>query len=384
MRADELDYDLPEELIAQAPTPQRDGARLLVMPRGEATFAHRQIVDLPALLPPALFVFNDTRVLPARLRGLKPSGGKFELLLVERVDERVDVPADPGSRAEEASASPQSAGEQRWLCMARPMKSLHAGMQLTVGALSIEVGERVGETLLAVTLRAEQGVERALACEGELPLPPYIARPPAEQDNERYQTVFAREPGAVAAPTAGLHFGEALLRALAAHGHQRAFITLHVGLGTFLPLAVDDLRAHRMHSERFVISTACAEAVRTAKLEGRPIVAVGTTVVRTLEASARAHGEVTAGAGATDLCIFPPWELQVIDALVTNFHLPRSTLLALVMAFAGTEPVRAAYREAVRERYRFFSYGDAMLIQPASSPGSRAEGPRAWTRASSP
>jgi len=352
MRADELDYDLPEELIAQAPTPARDGARLLVMPRGEATFAHKQIVDLPALLPPALFVFNDTRVIPARLRGLKPSGGKFELLLVERV----------------AASEEHAAREERWLCMARPMKSLHAGMQLTVGALAIEVGERVGEALLAVTLRAAEGVERALAAEGELPLPPYIARAPVAQDHERYQTVFAREPGAVAAPTAGLHFGEALLRALAAHGHQRAFITLHVGLGTFLPLAVDDLREHRMHSERFVISSACAEAVRAAKREGRPVIAVGTTVVRTLEASARAHGEVTAGAGATDLCIFPPYQLRVIDGLLTNFHLPRSTLLALVMAFAGSEPVRAAYREAVRERYRFFSYGDAMLIQPASAP----------------
>ncbi|MEY4510633.1 MAG: hypothetical protein RLZZ450_2755 [Pseudomonadota bacterium] len=359
MRADELDYDLPEELIAQAPTPARDGARLLVMPRGEASFSHRQIVDLPGLLPPALFVFNDTRVIPARLLGLKPSGGKFELLLVERVD---------GERAAgSASVASDDTREQRWLCMARPLKTLHAGMQLAVGALSIEVGERVGESLLAVTLRADEGVERALASAGELPLPPYIARAPAEQDRERYQTVFAREPGAVAAPTAGLHFGEALLRALAAHGHQRAFITLHVGPGTFLPLAVDDLHQHPMHSERFAISTACAEAVRAAKREGRPIVAVGTTVVRTLEASARAHGEVRAGSGATDLCIFPPYELRVIDALVTNFHLPRSTLLALVMAFAGTDAVRAAYREAVRERYRFFSYGDAMLIQPGAS-----------------
>lgn len=358
MRADELNYDLPEELIAQAPTPARDGARLLVMPRGQASFRHQHIVDLPKLLPPALFVFNDTRVIPARLLGHKPSGGKFELLLVERVD---DARA-PGA----ASVTQEDTREQRWLCMARPLKSMHAGLQLTVGALAIEVGERVGEALLAITLRADEGVERALASAGQLPLPPYIARAPAEQDRERYQTVFAREPGAVAAPTAGLHFGEALLRALAEHGHQRAFITLHVGPGTFLPLSADDLHDHRMHSERFDISRACAEAIRAAKREGRPIVAVGTTVVRTLEASARTHGEVTAGSGATDLCIFPPYELRVIDALLTNFHLPRSTLLALVMAFAGTDAVRAAYREAVHERYRFFSYGDAMLIQPAS------------------
>jgi S-adenosylmethionine:tRNA ribosyltransferase-isomerase len=376
MRADELDYDLPEELIAQAPTPARDGARLLVMPRGEACFSHKQVVDLPALLPPALFVFNDTRVIPARLLGHKPSGGKFELLLIERTDGPTSD-SDHGSSPRRAD---DDAPVQRWLCMARPLKSLHAGMQLSVGALAIEVGERVGETLLSVTLRAPAGVLSALASAGELPLPPYIARAPELQDRERYQTVFAREPGAVAAPTAGLHFGEALLRALAAHGHQRAFITLNVGPGTFAPLAVDDLRDHPMHSERFEISTACAEAVRAAKREGRPVVAVGTTVVRTLEASARTHGEVNAGSGATDLCIFPPYELRVIDALVTNFHLPRSTLLALVMAFAGSEAVRAAYREAVRERYRFFSYGDAMLIQPTSSTSrSRVERPRAST-----
>ncbi|MDB4988758.1 MAG: S-adenosylmethionine tRNA ribosyltransferase-isomerase [Myxococcaceae bacterium] len=351
MRADELDYDLPEALIAQEPAPEREAARLLVMARHGEQLAHAQIVDLPRLLPPSLFVFNDTRVIPARLLGQKPSGGKFELLLVERTDAPASV----------------SQSEQHWLCMARPLKSLRAGMSLSVGALEIEVGERVSDTLLAVTLRSRGDVDAALAEAGEMPLPPYIARKPVERDRERYQTVFARTPGAVAAPTAGLHFGTGLLRALEAAGHQRAFVTLHVGPGTFAPLAVDDLRDHPMHSERFEISSACAVAIREAKREGRPIVAVGTTVVRTLEASAREHGAVTAGASATNLCIYPPYELSVIDALVTNFHLPRSTLLALVMAFAGVAEVRAAYRAAVAERYRFFSYGDAMLIKPAGS-----------------
>jgi S-adenosylmethionine:tRNA ribosyltransferase-isomerase len=347
MLATELDYDLPEALIAQEPPRVREAARLLVMTRGASTFTHAGIAALPSLLSPALFVFNDTRVIPARLRGQRDSGGKFELLLVERTSE-------PGR-------------EETWLCMGRPLKSLRVGTRLNVGPLSIEIGERVGETLVRATLRADDDVERALLQAGELPLPPYIARAPVAADRERYQTVFAREPGAVAAPTAGLHFGEPLLQALQAAGHERAFVTLHVGPGTFAPLNVGDLREHKMHSERYVIPAKTAEAIARAKRERRPVIAVGTTVVRTLEACARSHGSVVSGEGATDLCLYPPAELSVIDGLVTNFHLPRSTLLALVMAFAGIEPVRAAYHEAVRERYRFFSYGDAMLIRPQPS-----------------
>lgn len=348
MRAEELDYDLPEALIAQEPPPSREAARLLVMARHDDRFLHARIPDLPGLLPPSLFVFNDTRVIPARLLGTRPSGGQFELLLVERT-------SAPGV-------------EERWLCMGRPLKSLREGMQLTVGPLGIEVGRRQGETLIEATLRAEGGVAEALSAAGELPLPPYIERAPTERDRERYQTVFAREPGAVAAPTAGLHFSEALLDALERAGHARTFVTLHVGPGTFAPLNVDDLREHRMHHERYTLSPEAADAIARAKREGRPVVAVGTTVVRTLESAARAHGAVVPGSGSTDLCIYPPYALRVVDALLTNFHLPRSTLLALVMAFAGIAPVRAAYREAVRERYRFFSYGDAMLIRPGSAP----------------
>jgi S-adenosylmethionine:tRNA ribosyltransferase-isomerase len=354
MRADELDYDLPEALIAQEPAHEREAARLLVLSRGESVLRHHSVAELAALLPPALFVFNDTRVLPARLHTTKPTGGKVELLLIERTSE-------PGR-------------DEQWLCMARPLKGLRPGMALVLGdgaVLTVEVGERVGEALLRVRLGAQGSalsVEAALACVGELPLPPYITRKPEGRDSERYQTVFARELGAVAAPTAGLHFGERLLASLAEHGHERAFVTLHVGPGTFAPLNAATLDQHNMHSERYVISAETAQAIQRAKRAGRPVVAVGTTVVRTLEACAREHGEVVPTSAATDICIYPPYEFRIIDALVTNFHLPRSTLLALVMAFAGIESARAAYDEAVRERYRFFSYGDAMLIQPRRQP----------------
>ena len=344
MRAEELDYDLPPALIAQEPAATREAARLLVMTRGKPALTHAQVPSLPTLLPPSLFVFNDVRVIPARLRGVKPSGGRFEILLIERDGAAGD--------------------EETWLCMARPLKSLRAGLTLSVGPLSITVGERVGETLVRATLRAGGGVMPALSRVGELPLPPYIARRPEAHDDERYQTVFARTPGAVAAPTAGLHFSEGLLSELEARGHQRPFVTLYVGPGTFMPLSVENLRDHPMHRERYEIPEATVQAIAAAKREGRPLVAVGTTVVRTLKACARTHGVLVPGAGSTDLYIYPPYDFRVVDALVTNFHLPRSTLLALVMAFAGIEPVRAAYREAVHAQYRFFSYGDAMLIAP--------------------
>jgi S-adenosylmethionine:tRNA ribosyltransferase-isomerase len=340
MRAEELDYHLPPALIAQEPAPRREAARLLVMDRACEGVEHAVVTDLPRLLPPSLFVFNDTKVIPARLLGTKPSGGRFELLLVERLQD--------GHSA------------QRWLCMGRPLKSLRG--TLRVGALELELGARQGEALIEVTLRAPD-VEAALEEAGQMPLPPYIARQPAQADRERYQTVFARAPGAVAAPTAGLHFGDELLQALERAGHQRAFVTLHVGPGTFAPLSVDDLREHPMHHEHYEISAETADAIARARREGRPVVAVGTTVVRTLEASLRKHGVVTAGRDATNLFLYPPTEIRAIDSLVTNFHLPRSTLLALVMAFAGIEPTRHAYRAAVQGAYRFFSYGDAMLIR---------------------
>ncbi len=344
MRATSLEYELPPELVAQQPLAERDAARLLVLSRGVHAAEHRAIRDLPSLLPKSLFVFNDTRVIPARLRGVRASGGKVELLLVERLG-----PAGT---------------EERWLCMGKPQRALRDGVVLHFGPLTATIQGRRDGTTLEITLAAAQGVSAALAQTGELPLPPYIARPVAAADRDRYQTVFAREPGAVAAPTAGLHFGTSLLAALEAAGHARAFVTLHVGPGTFLPLKADDLAGHRMHAERYHVPTETVEAVRAAKRAGRPVVAVGTTVVRTLESAAGADGSLCAGPGSTTLCIYPPYTFRVVDALLTNFHLPRSTLLALVMAFAGEEPVRAAYAEAVRARYRFFSYGDAMLVRP--------------------
>ena len=341
MRAEELDYDLPAELIAKHPSAEREGSRLLVVDRLRAALEHRAMRELPGLLEPALFVFNDTRVIPARLRGLKPSGGKFELLLTDRVGAEGDA--------------------ERWLARGRPLKTLKPGMQLDVGPLRIEIIARRDETTVEVALRGQPNVATALEQAGEIPLPPYLDREPEAADQERYQTVFAREPGAVAAPTAGLHFGDSLLANLAAHGHERAFVTLHVGPGTFAPLLVDDLRDHKMHEERYHVPAETAAAIAKAKREGRKVVAVGTTVVRTLESAALSG--LAAGPSSTALLIHPPYSFRVVDALVTNFHLPRSTLLALVMAFAGTELTREAYRAAVAERYRFFSYGDAMLIR---------------------
>jgi S-adenosylmethionine:tRNA ribosyltransferase-isomerase len=345
MRADELEYDLPEALIAQQPANTREAARLLVMSRHASALRHLDIAALPELVKPALFVFNDTRVLRARLIGKKPSGGRFELLLVERTSE-------PGR-------------EESWLCMARPLKSLRPSMELQLDGLTITVGERASEALLAVTLRAQQGeVAQQIEALGELPLPPYIDRAVSVHDDERYQTVFARTPGAVAAPTAGLHFSEPLLARLREAGHELAYVTLHVGPGTFAPLASDELGGHVMHREHYEVPVATAEAIARAKRERRPVIAVGTTVVRTLEANAQTHGQVAAARDSTSIFIYPPYTFRVVDGLITNFHLPRSTLLALVMAFAGVDEVRAAYRAAVDQRYRFFSYGDAMFIAP--------------------
>jgi S-adenosylmethionine:tRNA ribosyltransferase-isomerase len=354
MDASQLDYDLPDDLIAQSPLPERSGARLMCLERGVSGVQHRSVRELPELLPPALFVLNDTRVIPARLFLHKPSGGRVEFLLVERL--RVE------------------AETEHWLALGRTHKGLKPGMILASQpeALRARVLELLGggEVLIALeataTFAGRGGVREALVRIGQVPLPPYIRRAPEQADESRYQTVFAAVDGAVAAPTAGLHLSEELLAALREQQHELAYVTLHVGPGTFAPLRSAALSEHRMHAERYVIPEATARAIAAAKAERRPVVAVGTTVVRTLEANADDAGGVTAGAGKTSIFIYPPFRFRVIDALVTNFHLPRSTLLALVMAFAGEEPTRAAYREAVNQRYRFFSYGDAMLIRGAS------------------
>jgi S-adenosylmethionine:tRNA ribosyltransferase-isomerase len=342
-RASDFDFELPAERIAQAPLSRRDDARLYVLDRRSGAADHRHVRDLPSLLPAgALVVVNDTRVIPARLRATKPTGGKVELLLCEPLGD------DHGAGA--------------WRCIGGASKPIRPGA-LTLagdGAPAAEVLAVHGEY---VDVRFSGDLDGYLERHGEVPLPPYIKRDaPADADRERYQTVFARAPGAVAAPTAGLHFTPALLAALEARGIQRASITLHVGPGTFAPLRADDLAGQTLHAERYAISDAAARAIADARAAGRPIVAVGTTVVRTLEAAAAEDGAIKAGQGTTSIFIQPGHRFRAVDLMLTNFHLPRSSLMILVAAFAGKERILAAYEDAVARAYRFYSYGDAMLI----------------------
>jgi S-adenosylmethionine:tRNA ribosyltransferase-isomerase len=351
--ANELFYELPEALIAQHPPACRDGARLLVMSRERGTFEHRAVRELPSLLTPSLLVVNDSRVIPARLFGTKPTGGRVELLLLERLS-----PA--GTR-------------ETWNAIARGTKSLRPGMPFAIGpgleAKVCAIGEG-GE--IEVELESDRVISEALEVYGHMPLPPYIRRSDEEADAERYQTLFATNEGSVAAPTAGLHFSETLIASLRAAGHRIARVTLHVGPGTFAPLRTERLSEHVMHEERYEVSDETARALKGARSEGRPIIAIGTTVCRTLESACDEAGVVRAGFGRTRLFIRPPYTFRAIDGLFTNFHLPRSTLLALVMTFGGVQAVRDAYRAAVDAQYRFFSYGDAMLIRSdAHAKGAR-------------
>jgi S-adenosylmethionine:tRNA ribosyltransferase-isomerase len=342
-----FDYELPESLIAFHPPERRDGARLLVLAPASGAFSHSEISDLPSHLPPrCLLIANDTRVIRARLRARRPTGGAVEVLLVRALERG------------EASC--------RWLALVHANKPVREGAAIDLGGgIAARVAERRdrGEVVLDIAAPERALLEHAGA-HGEVPLPPYIRRAPEAADAERYQTVFARHDGSVAAPTAGLHFTEALLARLREAGHDVRFVTLHVGPGTFRPIAADDLEGHVMDAERYVIPEETAAAIRAAKADGRPIVAIGTTAVRALEGAAQANGGIAAGDGLTELFIAPGFELKVVDGLVTNFHLPKSTLLCLVSALAGRENVLAAYREAVARRYRFYSYGDAMLILP--------------------
>lgn len=341
----ELEYELPEDRIAQAPLPERDASRLLCMDRGGEVVRHHHVRDLADLLSPSLIVLNDTRVLPARLLGTKQSGGKVELLLIERLGERGE--------------------SERWLALGRASKGLRADEVIEFVADGALLHARVvalREGQVEVELSAPGGVSAAVAAIGRMPLPPYIRRAPIAADSERYQTVYANEEGAVAAPTAGLHLSERVMGELRALGHELAFVTLHVGPGTFAPLRSEDLSQHRMHAERYLIPDATAGAFARARETGRPVLAVGTTVVRALETATDAGGVLQPGAGKTALFIHPPHVFRAVDALLTNFHLPRSTLLALVMAFGGVRPVRRAYQTAIADGYRFYSYGDAMLI----------------------
>ena len=352
-----LEYVLPKELIAKRPAEPRDSSRLLVLERADARITHRTFRDLPSLLRPGdLLVLNDTRVIPARLHGRKAiTGGKVELLLLSPHE----GPLPAGERAGERACF--------YRCLGQPAKSLKPGTRLTLdhGSLQAEViGWEKGERLVRFEGR---GAEQALLRAGEVPLPPYIDRPVEPRDADWYQTVYARYPGAVAAPTAGLHFTEELLDQIRQMGVRVAFVTLHVGWGTFKPVGEAELASGRLHPEHYSIPAETTEVIAETKKKGGRVVAVGTTVVRTLEtwgavgiASAAKGG--LAMTGTTDLFIRPPFEFKAVDALITNFHLPGTSLLLLVAAFAEEKRVLAAYGEAVRERYRFYSYGDAMLI----------------------
>jgi S-adenosylmethionine:tRNA ribosyltransferase-isomerase len=354
VRLDDFDYSLPADRIAQHPSAGRDEARLLVHHRAAALTEHHVFHELPALLPAgALLVVNDTRVVPARLRGRKPTGGAVELLLLDA------APAPDGLlRCLLRSAKPLRPGTRVELCDA-------AGAASTVAAV---VESRDGAEARVRLLGAD--VTWVLARLGEIPLPPYIERtgPPGPDDAERYQTVYAAHAGAVAAPTAGLHFTRELLALLAARGHEVCRLTLHVGPGTFLPVRKDDPSEHVMHPERYSIPPATAAALAEARRRGRMVVAVGTTCVRALESAVAPLPEgapVPAVAeGDTRLFIYPGFRFRVVDALITNFHLPRSTLLMLVAALCGRERLLALYREAIGRGYRFYSYGDAMLVLP--------------------
>jgi S-adenosylmethionine:tRNA ribosyltransferase-isomerase len=339
MRVADFDFDLPDELIAQFPPAVRGGSRLLHV-EASGALHDRDFRDLPTLLrPDDLLVMNDTRVIKARLFGAKDSGGKVELL-VERVT-----------------------GEFEALAFIRASHAPKPGSRIQLAEdVTLDVLGRQDDL---TQLRFPRPVLEVLDQLGRLPLPPYITHAPTADDEARYQTVYANDPGAVAAPTAGLHFDDAMLVALRTQGIRTAQVTLHVGAGTFQPVRVDNIADHKMHSERYTILQATVDAILETRARGGRVVAVGTTSLRALEAAAQ-PGQLHAGSGETDIFIMPGYRFRVVDALLTNFHLPRSTLLMLVSAFAGVDTIRAAYAHAIAEHYRFFSYGDAMLLEKVS------------------
>ncbi len=350
-RLESFDYELPPELIAQRPAARRDESRLMVL-NGAEPPAHRRFRDLPEFLRPGdLLIRNDTKVLPARLIGRRPGGGRQEILLVRRLE------------------TPDALASETWLCLARPAGHLKPGKEIVFGdgRLIVTAGEKLGQGQVRVSFPlAGEELLAKLEELGEMPLPPYIEREfgPDAEDRERYQTTFAREAGAVAAPTAGLHFTPEVDAALAARGVQVAALTLHVGPGTFRPIKTDNLDEHAMDAEFYRLPPATVEAIAAARRQGGRIVAVGTTATRALEAAAGPAGEIAAGSAWTEIFIRPGYRFRCVQGLITNFHLPRSSLLVLLSALAGRERVLTAYREAVRERYRFYSYGDAMLVWP--------------------
>ncbi len=344
-----FDYPLPEHLIAQRPLADRSASRLLVLHKSDGRIEHRSFRDFPSLIRPGdVVVVNASRVIPARLRGTRENGREAEILLVH----------------------PEPEGT--WLAMVHPGGKLKVGRRVRFGQDAVaEVTEVLGGGMRRLSFSEGTDVRALMERYGSVPLPPYIRRPPEEEDRERYQTIFAKVDGSVAAPTAGLHFTPEIVSAVEERGGKIVEIVLHVGPGTFKPVEVDDPSRHLMHAEWYEIPRATAEEINRAKASGSRVWAVGTTAVRTLETAVveeRAGGSgsrrvaLRSGSGWTDLFIYPPYEFKVVDALLTNFHLPRSTLLMLVAAFGGYEPTMAAYREAVASGYRMYSYGDAMAI----------------------
>jgi len=347
MKTSDFHYDLPPELIAQEPLRERTASRMMVIHRATGRWEHRHVTDLPDYLRAGdLLVVNNTRVIPARLFGrMTDTGGQVEVLLLEDL------------------------GQGNWEAMFKASRPARTGTTFRLGHDRVEarIAAVAAEGRVTLALTSAEPVARVMEEEGVPPLPPYIKRekerdPRTAEDRRRYQTVYARHAGAVAAPTAGLHFSESLLETLTGQGVRRAHVTLHVGPGTFKPVKVENVEDHAMEAERYEIDEAAASAIAEARQSGPRIVAVGSTSVRTLETVAKEQGSIVASHGRSSLFIYPPFEFQVVDAMLTNFHLPESTLIMMVSALAGRELVLRAYEEAVRQRYRFYSYGDCMLI----------------------
>ncbi|MCA1796042.1 MAG: tRNA preQ1(34) S-adenosylmethionine ribosyltransferase-isomerase QueA [Geobacteraceae bacterium] len=344
MLLSDFDYTLPPDLIAQQPAERREDSRLMVLERSTGRIVNSLFKQIEEYFNPGdVLVINDTRVIPARLHGTKASGGRIEVFLVRRIE------ALPG---------------ECWVCLTRSSRAPRPGTRLIIaGDLDAEVLDEGEDGYRNIRFEySGADFQQWLEEKGSIPLPPYIERAPQEQDLERYQTTFSSVPGAVAAPTAGLHFTPRILDNLRAKGVVVTPLTLHIGLGTFLPVRVDNISEHRMHSEAYTIPDSTATVVNAAIREGRRVVALGTTVTRTLEYAVTESGEICPGSGMTDMFIYPGYRFKAVDALLTNFHLPKSTLLMLVSALAGRDFILRAYAEAVVQRYRFFSYGDCMLI----------------------
>ncbi|MCT8944174.1 tRNA preQ1(34) S-adenosylmethionine ribosyltransferase-isomerase QueA [Shewanella putrefaciens] len=340
MRVADFSFDLPDELIARYPMAQRNASRLLTLDGNSGALGDKQFTDLLEMINPGdLMVFNNTRVIPARMFGQKASGGKLEILVERMLDDKRILAHVRSSKSPKVDS----------------LIHLDGGYQMKMVARH--------DTLFELELLSELTILEVLEAVGHMPLPPYIDRPDEDADKERYQTVYNQNPGAVAAPTAGLHFDDAMLDALKAKGVNIAFVTLHVGAGTFQPVRVDTIVEHKMHSEWANVPQDVIDLIAQTKAAGKRVVAVGTTSVRSLESAARASlGELKAFSGDTDIFIYPGYQFQVVDAMVTNFHLPESTLIMLVSAFAGFDHVMAAYQHAITQKYRFFSYGDAMFV----------------------